>query len=158
MRSTLRFPPRALLVGLVGLAALWSTEVGSMERHTESLEQVIKGTRLAVVASASHVSTRREGTAWKVLEFRADVVRTIFGGPAPAVLRCTYEEGQPHHRGQTTVSPRVTGSGIEFDIQAEDRMVVLIEHAPTDENDCRALRIEPLSNEQLVKDLRTSTS
>jgi len=129
-----------------------------MERHTEPLEQVIKKTRLAVVASASDMSTRREGTAWKVLEFRADVVRTIFGGPAQAVLRCTYEEGQPHRRGQTTVSPRVTGSGIEFNIQAGDRVVVLIEHAPAHENDCRALRIEPLSSEQLVKDLRISTS
>jgi len=129
-----------------------------MERHTESLEQVIKKTRLAVVANASDVSTRREGTAWKVLEFRADVVKTIFGGPAPAVLRCIYEEGQPHRRGQTAVSPRVTGSGIEFDIQAGDRVVLLIEHAPAHENDCRALRIEPLSSEELVRGLRTSTS
>jgi len=124
-----------------------------MERHTESLEQVIKGTRLAVVASAIDVSTRREGTAWKVLEFHAEVVRTIFGEPSLAVLRCTYEEEQPHHRGQTAVSPRVTGSGIEFNIKAGDRMVLLIEHAPVHENDCRTLRIEPLSSEELVKDL-----
>ena len=145
---------RALLVGFIGLAALGSAEVGSMERHTESLEQVIKGTSLAVVATAIEVSTRREGTAWKVLQLRAEVVRPLFGEPSPALLRCTYEEGQPHLRGRPAVSPRVTGSGIEFDIKAGDRMVLLIEHAPTHENDCRALRIEPLSSEPLVKDLR----
>ncbi|MEO8153127.1 MAG: hypothetical protein ABI605_08670 [Rhizobacter sp.] len=125
-----------------------------MEKRTESLEQVIKGTRLAVVAGVTKVSTRCEGAAWKVLEFQAKVVRTLFGEPRLALLRCTYEEGQPHHRGQTTVSPRVTGSGIEFNVKAGDRMVLLIEHTPTSENDCRVLRIEPLSSEQLVKDLR----
>ena len=124
-----------------------------MERHTESLEQVAKKTGLAVVARALDVSTRREGTAWMVLESHVEVVRVIFGESAFAALRCTYEEGQPHHRDQSAVSPQVTGSGIEFDIKAGDRVVVLIEHAPTRVNDCRVLRIEPLSSEELVRGL-----
>jgi hypothetical protein len=145
---------RALLVCFVGFAALWSTDVGSMERHTELLEQVIAKTRLAVVANAVDVSRRREGEARRVLELHVQVVRTIFGAPRLAALGCTYEEGQPHRRDQTVVSPRVTGSGIEFDIKAGDSMVLLIERAPTHRNDCRVLRIDPLSSEELVRGLR----
>jgi len=125
-----------------------------MERHTESLAQVIKETRLAVVARATDVSSRREGAVWRVLEFHVQVVSTIFGEPTSAALGCTYEEGQPHRRDQTAVSPRVTGSGIEFDVKVGDRMVLLIEHAPTHGADCRVLRIEPLSSEELVRSLR----
>lgn len=134
------------------LALLWSPFCLPMQTHFESLDEVLGKTRLAVVADILSVADQRESEMWRVLTLKAEVVKTVFGGDIDAtVLHCRYEEAQPHSRGTLTVSPLVPGSGNEFNVKPGERVVLLIGRAPADSAPCQVLRIEPLSNEGLVK-------
>jgi hypothetical protein len=85
---------------------------------------------------------------------QASVVATVFGkNIMTPTLHCRYMQGLPHQRGNLNVSPLVSGSGMEFSVATGDRIILMIERAPADPNDCHVLRIELLKNEPLIKSL-----
>lgn len=129
----------------------WPSLCDATQILRESLESVLTQTKTAVIADVMKIDAHDDGLLWRVVDFRTSVVRTIFGDPVdlPALL-CRYEEGRPYTRSGVRVSPRVTGSGAEFDLMVESRVVLLLEGTPIDPKNCRILRIEPISNEAQV--------
>jgi hypothetical protein len=136
----------------VSLTLLWSPWCLSMQIHFESLDTVLQATPLAVVADISSVAEYQDGEQWRVLSLEIKVVKTIFGKHTKvSIPECFYRQGLPHQRGQMAVSPRVTGSGHEFNAKLGDRVILLMASASVDAKNCEILRMEPLKNERLVK-------
>lgn len=122
-----------------------------MKTNTHSLEDAIGKSRLSVVVE---IVTREYETSpmWRVLRLKAIPVRTLFGRPVTAqVLTCTYSEGRAHLRGETRILPLVTGSGIEFSIKPNDRVILLIADDVPGKSGCEVVRIEAMESEDAIK-------
>ncbi len=142
----------SFLFCVFAFALLWTPHCQSTQIYFEPLETILKSTEVAIVADIVSAVDHRENTMWRSIAFQAKVVKTIFGEHFKLpTLQCVYQQGQPHGRGAKSVSPRATGSGVEFDIKSGDRVIFLIEHAPKEAKACVLLRIEPLKNETTVK-------
>ena len=101
------------------LAVLACPDALSMQLHSRPLTDVLAQTHVVVVADIQTRSEHRANSMWRSLSITAEVVRVVVGGkPKSSLMQCTYEEGAPHMRGSSAVSPLISGSGIEFDVQA----------------------------------------
>jgi len=122
-----------------------------MKSNIQSLEDAIGRSRLAVVVEI--VAGKYETSPkWRVLRLKAVPVRTLFGKPVTdSMLTCRYSEGRAHLRGETRISPLVTGSGIEFSIKPKDRVILLIADEVPGDSGCEVVRIEGLETEDAIK-------
>lgn len=132
----------------------WTPLCQSMQTHFEALEKVAARASLAVVVDVVSVEVRRDSPFWQSLSLRVSPVTTIFGqGVGLFGRRCRYEEGVPHRRHGREVSPLATGSGMEFQVVAGDRVLLLLDQLPAGSGDCRVLRIEPPESQDAVRAL-----
>ena len=160
VRQLLPRPMRTRKVLWCSLAGLvWSSQGVATQVHSRSLEDVLKETQLAVVVEVQNLVDHRDSATWRSLTLSVKVNRIVFGGEIEAsVLRCSYEEGQPHWRGPKAVSPLVSGSGMEFKVKVGERVLLLIaQHASAAPEACTVLRIEPEGSESLVKRKRNQS-
>jgi hypothetical protein len=128
------------------IAALCSTSCVAMKTNDRGLEDAIGRARLAVVVEIAAMKYE-ENPMWRVLALQAAPLKTLFGKPVTApVLNCRYSEGRAHLRGETRISPLVTGSGMEFSIKPKDRIILLIADEDPGNSGCEVLRIESLEN------------
>lgn len=133
------------------LLAIGPSYCYAMQIVHESLENVLLRTRAAVVADVLAASQRIDGPYWRELTLHARIVKTLFGeGQEQQSLSCQYSEGRPHKRGETSVSPLVSGSGAEFSLKKGDRVILLLANTGDDVKECRVLRVEALQNEEVI--------
>ena len=124
-------------------------------RIPEPLEDAIAKSRLAIVAriEAAHLE---ESPLWRVLSLQVQPIRTLFGTTVTsAAMNCKYSEGRPHLRGAASVTPRLTGSGMEFSVKPADRVILLIAAQAPGASECEIVRIESLESELLIKQRRS---
>lgn len=137
---------------LLALLMAQSLPCFSMQVIYQSLDQVLPRTETAIVADVLHAETQRDSPYWRSLVLQVTPVSTLFGRKAAQrTLQCRYEEGIPHQRGERGISPLASGSGIEFDVVAGNRVILLLAQAPADADDCQVLRIEPLTREAVIR-------
>jgi hypothetical protein len=143
---------------LVWIALAWPFLAEASHIVYESLEQVIARTDSAMQVEIIDMYEQRDSAMWRTLKLKLRPLQTVFGdakveqASRKRNIVCLYQEGLPHRRGETMVSPLVSGSGLEFDLHAGERVVLLIEGNVTKVKTCRVLRIEPLSElDQIVK-------
>jgi len=121
-----------------------------MKTNGRSLEDAIGSSRLAVVVEIT-AGKYETSPMWRVLTLQAAPLRTLFGKPVTTpLLTCTYSEGRAHLRGETRISPLVTGSGIEFSIEPKDRVILLIADEEPGNSGCEVVRIESMENEGAI--------
>jgi hypothetical protein len=135
---------RKIIFGFLAAAAIFWGRADAMQIVHQSLEAVLGQAGAAVLVEVESVAAPvRQGFEARV-DFDARPLATLFG-PARggAALALTYAQGVPHHRGQTAVSPLVSGSGMEFDLKPGDRVIVLLGAGESDMKRLTALRVEP---------------
>ena len=124
----------------------------AMQVIFEPLDQVLPRAAVVVVADVQRVTPQPDSALWRSLTLQVAPVRTILGAEVQArALTCRYEQGLPHRRGDKTVSPRVSGSGMEFQVTPGRQVILLLASALVDADDCRVLRIEPLASEPAIR-------
>jgi hypothetical protein len=123
----------------------------AMRPSYESLDRVLARTRVAIVAEIGRVEETRLGDIAREIAFSATPFETIFGSDVPfGPLDCRYRQGLVHRRGDLTVAPLISGSGIEFRVKPGDRVILLIGVAEGAES-CNVLRIERLDRRRDIK-------
>jgi hypothetical protein len=142
---------RAIYNCLLSILWVWSSVAKASHPVYESLEQVLARTERAMQVEIVDANEQRDGASyWRTLKVSVRPLHSVFGEDPiwqkhpKRDLECRYQEGLPHRRGDTMVSPLVSGSGLEFNVRAGDRVVLLIEGSAASEKSCRLLRIEPL--------------
>jgi hypothetical protein len=117
----------------------------------ETLDRVLKRTAVALVVDVEKVGPVEQTGIWREIELSVKPVRILFGklDSKTKAFSCRYAEGVPHKRGETTVSPLVSGSGHELHVKKGDRVIVLLSERSADQPQT-LLRIEPLSRLKLV--------
>ncbi len=142
---------------------------GSPRYHYESLESVIQRSELALITSI--ISTEEVVDGHKmILHLDARRINSIFGPlPNKNAIRCIFTEdrladpfirdddGNPIGR---IMSPELytSGSGIEFDVSAGDKVILFLESNDTIiEGRTRLLRIEPIGRLDQIKELANKT-
>jgi hypothetical protein len=132
------------------LIAAVTAPMASTVRQT--LEAVLPAAPSVIVAQVESSSLARE-TLWARVDIVAAPLETL-RGPArnlETTLTCRYEEGLPHQRGHVTVSPMVSGSGIEFTLKPGDKVILLIAGTDPNETPCRLLRVESLAARSAIR-------
>ena len=121
-----------------------SSEVFAMPIVYEPLESVLKKTQSAIVAEVKDVGAAQEDRFHRTIEFDAILVEYIFGElPMHEELRFIYSEGRPHVREEMRVSPLMSGSGLEFQLNRGDKVIVLIGSENNISTSLNVLRVEP---------------
>lgn len=121
-----------------------------MRINDHSLEDAIGRSRLAVVVEIAAIKYE-VSPMWRVQALQAAPLKTLFGKPVTTpLLTCRYSEGRAHLRGETRVSPLVTGSGMEFSIKPKDRVILLIADEEPGSSGCEVVRIESMTNEGAI--------
>ncbi|MGI9303914.1 MAG: hypothetical protein ACR2RB_14630 [Gammaproteobacteria bacterium] len=126
-----------------------------MQIQHESLEAVKGMATIGVVAKLRSVSDSRKEGYWIAVDFTAVPIEIIYGKVASDnVLSFTYSQGIPHRRGDVTVSPLVTGSGLELKTKRGDHVILLLS-APDSTNTKRLqlLRMEPVGRIDSIRQL-----
>ena len=117
-----------------------------MQIIKESLESVLNKTRYALIVEVQSVSAVSDGPYHRELDVTARLLKPIFGQwTAQATFVCRYSEGLPHQRGNKSISPLVTGSGLELEVQNGEQVILLLADDPIDTGACTLLRIEPIT-------------
>jgi hypothetical protein len=97
-----------------------------MRSYYDTLETVLRSTETALAVEIQSVGKPTQDGFHLALEMTATPLKILFGTFDHEVLVCTYVEGLPHRRGQTQVSPRVSGSGLELKIKKGERVIFLL--------------------------------
>lgn len=140
---------RRFLVILV--LSLGLMRAGATEPLPESLESVLQKSRAAVVVEVTSVSEPQTDGVWQNVDFEARSIRTLFGDRQPDQrMACRYGQGLLH-RGDMTVFPLFTGSGLELELKKGDRVIVLIGDREGASDLVDVLRVEPLSSEPAIQ-------
>lgn len=126
------------------ILALLSSGVFAMHIVYEPLDAVVKKSRCALLVEIQSVGSAQGDSFNKTIEIRAKPLKSIFGKmPSNEELSFIYSEGRPHVRGNTEVSPLVSGSGLEFNIKRMAKVIVLIDGNNNISKSLKVLRIEP---------------
>jgi len=124
-----------------------------MQIFYESLDQVLERAKTALVVDVQSVSKPKDEGYWRIVDFTATLVEIIFGQlKHKKSFTCNYSQGRPHFRGQMSVSPLVSGSGLEFQVKKGDRVIFLLLNGNTDSAPpLELLRIEDMGNINLIR-------
>jgi len=134
------------------IALCWATASAASSIVHESREAVLVRTQRAIVAEVRGVQSGPDDEFSRVVTLRIQPIRSVFGAAVTRQkMRCEYREGRPHRRGNTAVSPLVSGSGNEFDLKRGERVLLLLAETAKDNPQCAILRVEPIANEQAIR-------
>jgi hypothetical protein len=145
---------RKAILGFLAAAILFG-QANAMQIVHKSLDAVLSEADAALVVEVDAVSEQVKEGFWVHVDFDARPLKTLFGSVESAdTLLLTYYQGMPHYRGNTPVSPLVSGSGLEFNLKKGDHVIVLLKA-----NDLRAgrlsvLRVEPLTQLKAIQRVR----
>jgi hypothetical protein len=154
--TSLRMPTGLLTLIL---CLLLSSPCIAMKPAYESLDHVLARTRTAIVADIGSVEETEGPRFYRLLTFTATPVETLFGKNfATHRIACRYLEGLVHRRGDTMVAPLISGSGMEFNIKAGDRVVLLIAADANEQGEYSVLRIEPLDRRDAIEQFGATRS
>lgn len=131
--------------------------------HREPLESVARRAATILFAEIQHVSEPKAERYFQIVDLTFLPLETLSGqtpSESTEVLSCRYSQGLPHERHGTTVSPLVTGSGLELQLKAGDRAALLLAPAPdpavSASTPLLLLRAEPPSNVAFLRELTGS--
>ena len=142
---------KVILSSLAAVIILFG-QVSATQIHHQSLDEVLSEVDAALMVEVDSVSERvKEGFGTHV-DFDARLLKTVFGSiQSGESLLLTYSQGMPHFRGNTGVSPLVSGSGLEFNLKKGDRVIVLLKTNDTREGRLSVLRVEPITQLEAIQ-------
>lgn len=131
--------------------AVFSSVVFATQIFYEPLDSVVKKTQYALLVEIQSIGSVQEDKFDKKIGFKAVPLKIIIGKlRRNKELTFMYSEGKPHVRGKMMVSPRVSGSGLEFKLKRGAKVILLIARNSGLSTSLNVLRIEPEENMSAV--------
>lgn len=125
---------------LVLLGFLVCGAVHALRLQYQTLKEAWMDTLAAVVVTVGKVEASRPGPFQISIMVTADPVKVLFGEVGTGTFVCTYTQSLPHETDGKQISPVVSGSGLELDLVAGKKVILLIGRGGS------LLRAEPFSN------------
>jgi predicted membrane metal-binding protein len=133
-----------------GLLAFLATVSIASPLSREPLSAVLARAQTVVAAEILQVGAIQRDAFRQSVDLQARLLRTLQGPSlANVLLSCRHAQGVAHQRGDTRVWPLLSGSGIEFDLQRGQQVILLIAAEPAS-GECEVLRAEPLQSEAAI--------
>ena len=132
-------------------------QVSATQIHHQSLDEVLSEADIALAVEIGSVSEPEKNGYLRHVDFDARLLKTLFGSmESGESLSLTYHQVMPHFRGNTGVSPLVSGSGLEFNLKKGDHVIVLLKANDTCEGRLSVLRVEPITQLEAIQRKRNS--